>query len=319
MDELGNLIEFCIALKKLVSLLDLNPAGSNLDKLIPILTCAPDQDKYRSLINEKIDAYTAMNTTANNIVDELKTLVSIVEHDIDTLANQTLNSKEYHSNFTYDHQRVQALQNNQINPIDLKLKSIISAKLNLYSQFHYCGLIVGCQNKEWVDLLVASDPLYLTNYNIKNVINNVISGYPEQYQRRVRPYQVINQDYSKLPQEQFSTVFCWDYFNFINQEEVDRCLEEIFKLLRPGGGFIFNYNNCDLPSGFHQAEIGHMSWNTQRHIQDTCNRLGYNIVTMSDYKIKDLTFKYTSWAEITKPGNLKTAKTSQVIGVIGQK
>jgi hypothetical protein len=320
MDSLIGLIEFRVRLIELLSLLDHDPATNNISTLKSILTETPNQDNYISSINQSIDDCYNINSNTHKIVNDLKTLITTVEFDIDALANRTVNSEASQNNFKYDNPRVQATRTREDwIPQDPILKSIISAKLSLYSQFYYPGLIVGCQLREWVDLLVASDPLYLTNYNVKELFKEVILDYPEQYQRRVRPYQIIDQDYKQLPQEQFSVVFSWDYFNFINQKEVDRCLEEIFKLLRPGGGFIFNYNNCDLPRGMLQADNNFMSWNTRRHVQHICEKIGYDIVSFTDYQIDDLTFGHISWVELRKPGELKTIKLQQVMGAIGQK
>jgi SAM-dependent methyltransferase len=53
---------------------------------------------------------------------------------------------------------------------------------------------------------------------------------------------------------QFGIVLCWDNFNHLSLDKIEKYIREVWKLLRPGGCFIFNYNNCDFegPTAYEQ-------------------------------------------------------------------
>jgi hypothetical protein len=316
MPDLIELVQLRLNLLTLLDQLDMHP----LDNNISLITHIPYNS--HSGINEKVIAYQELAETGANIIDSLKKeLIDLIEHDIDTIADQTVLTQEIQDIFKYNNNKVTAVSSSNPKfpsnrmPISDELKNIIKAKTAAYSSHVYPGLILGCRFQSWIDIMVASDPLYITNYNIKDLLS-LLTTYPSIYQTRVRKYEIKNQDYSILPQGQFSIVFSWEYLPWINQEEFEKILLEVYNLLRPGGAFIFNYNNCDLMSSASKAKDTFLSWSSAHRIKKLCSQIGYEIVEFTDYLFDSPIAPVVSWAELRKPGELHTIKLQQSLGAV---
>jgi SAM-dependent methyltransferase len=290
--------------------------------------CAVDSLKLRNSRNSQID-YSAELSTIIDYYQNLKScdqeitrLVDLatekIDRDIDQLVQERFTSDEYCQKFSHKINHTNILAKETIIEFDEGVKSQLTARVTQFSDWHYPGLIMGCKSIDWINCLVSTDPLYLTNYDTYN-INSIIQQYSDIYQRRLRIYNILNNDYSELPQGQFGLILGWEYFNYLNLKEIEKNIIEAFKLLRPGGVFIFSYNNCDLISGAETAENSVMSYCSARKIQQLAEIHGFEILALSDIPIGDETYKFISWAELRKPGELKTIKLHQVLGVIGQK
>ena len=199
------------------------------------------------------------------------------------------------------------------------LRELITTRIKSYCDWHYPSLQIGCRFKQWTDCMVTSDPLYLTNY-YPDMITRTTTTYPEEYQRRLRVYPISCHDLSKhLPIGQFGFVLSWEILNYASRDEIRKILSQTFNLLRPGGTFMFSYNNCDLPESANLAEIGAMSYIRKQHLYEIITSLGYSITSIEDQPTNDPLYAYISWFEIKKPGALQTSKTHQAIGKIIEK
>jgi SAM-dependent methyltransferase len=318
MSGLVDLVKLRLDLLKSLDDLDPTPLADNLHLINHVITNNPNS-KYQSTIDEKVALAHTLNTETVTIINDLRELVKTIESDIDSLADQQLNTKEFQDKFKFDSFRSNPNNYDHKMALDEHLKNVVKTRVSMYSDQIYPGLVLGCKFQEWVDLMIASDPLYITNYpryGGKSLTEEVLSVYPEMYQRRVRVYEIKNQNYSILPKKQFSLVLSWDYLPWIIGSDIDKILAEVYNLLRPGGAFIFNYNNCDLISSVDQAKDGIFSWYSSHQIKNLCDRIGYEIVSFNDYQFDDPAIGYVSWAEIRKPGILSTVKRTQAMGAI---
>jgi len=140
----------------------------------------------------------------------------------------------------------------------------------------------------------------------------MIGSYPEIYQRRLRLYDNFNQ----LPKNQFGFVLAWNFLNFLTFDQIEHYLRTVWDLLRPGGLFIFNYNNCDLDRIAKLSESHSKSYASGRRLRLLINTVGYETVTFEDNPTDDEVFTHICWAEIRKPGTLHTVKLQQAAGKI---
>lgn len=204
----------------------------------------------------------------------------------------------------------------QFPAVDEATIKLVLTKLAGYSDWHYPALYHFPRYQRFVDSLVASDPLYLTGTE-ELVLQTFITKFPELYQRRVRLYEVKNKDFSQLPQAQFGLVVMWDYFNYLPLSEIDIYLEQVYALLRPGGTFFFSFNNCDLPTSAKWAESMAESYYTEQYLRKKIFEIGYNITSITN--LENSRGRYTSWAEIRKPGKLHSLKAFQALATIERK
>jgi len=245
------------------------------------------------------------------IINSLNTTVNIINQDIDNYALELFDNDDYREKFKEELIRQSPYSSPEI-------ENWVIAKITQYSDWHYPALQINPRSKKWIDPMVVGDPLYLTHSDI-TVVKDLIKSYPELYQSRLRLYEIVDRDFSKLPQNQFGFVLCWDNFNYLSLDKIEKYIREVWKLLRAGGNFIFSYNNCDLEGPANRIEKGSGSYASSDILIKLFDDIGYEIVALHDDKTDDVFNTHVSWVEIKKPGNLKTVKAAQSIAQIIQK
>lgn len=194
--------------------------------------------------------------------------------------------------------------------INGRVKSQILSRIGHFSSFQFPGLEIGPGAGEWTKDLVALDPLYLVDIH-QHFLEKTKQTFPDTYQKRLRTYVTTETDLSMLPQGQFGLVFSWAVFNLLPKETIHKYLQEIFKVLRPGGITIFSYNNCESYIEAARYEAGLATYITKTDIINIATSIGFTVsFSDEDYSTG------ISWMELTKPGILSTIKSGQVLGKI---
>ena len=188
----------------------------------------------------------------------------------------------------------------------------IKLRVGKYSIWQFPTLEIGCRDGEWTKLLVAGDPLYITDH-YRDFLESAVEQFTPEYQRRIRPYLTKDTDLSVLPQGQFGFVFCWNFLNYRSMDTIKEYLKSVKELLRPGGTFMFSYNNGDIPKCAGYVESMWMSYIPKRMLLPLCESLGFEITVAADY---DESGTAISWVELRKPGKLHSFKKQQVLGEI---
>ena len=197
-----------------------------------------------------------------------------------------------------------------------------------YVDHRFPGLRLGCRyfgqfeggdrdhslSIDYSNLLVANDPLYFYDADTK-LIETVTTHFNDTYKRRIRLYQ----DAAQLPKQQFSFVFSWGVFNYLNLPTVESRLKLIFDLLRPGGVLMFSYNNGDIVESARLSDLEEMSFVPKRNLVNLLTQIGFEMITSYDLPNNDTLITNISWMEVRRPGKLESIKIKQVIGAIGQK
>jgi hypothetical protein len=119
--------------------------------------------------------------------------------------------------------------------------------------------------------------------------------------------------FEKLPQQQFGFVYGFDYFNFRPLEILKHYLLEVFGLLKPGGTFFFNFNDCDRQGGVALTEHNFCCYTPAKLIYEYATKLGYDI---SHQEIID---GASTWVELKKPGQLTSIRGGQALAGIFRK
>ena len=242
------------------------------------------------------------------IINSLNTIVNIISQDIDNYALGLFDNDAYQEKF-----KEELIQQPPYSSPEIE--NWVVSKITQYSDWHYPALQINPRSKKWIDPMVASDPLYLTHSNIA-MVEDMIKEYPEIYQNRLRLYEIVDRDFSKLPQAQFGFVLCWDNFNHLSLDKIEKYIREVWELLRPGGSFIFNYNNCDFEGPAYRAECHAGSYASASWLTKLLNAIGYEITALHDDETGDAFNTHISWVEIKKPGDLETVKAAQAMAQI---
>jgi SAM-dependent methyltransferase len=278
---------------------------------IEILNLIVDQNKTVDnidLLENLKDDFDRLAVENQKIINSLNTTVNIINQDIDNYALELFDNDAYREQFKEE------LIRETLYP-SIEIENWVVSKITQYSDWHYPALQINPRSKKWLDTMVASDPLYLTHSNIATV-KDMIKEYPELYQNRLRLYEIVDRNFSKLPVAQFGFVLCWDNFNHLSLDKIEKYIREVWKLLRSGGSFIFNYNNCDFEGPAYRAECYAGSYTSASWLTKLFTSIGYEITAFHDHETGDAFNTHISWVEVKKPGDLKTVKAAQAIAQI---
>ena len=269
--------------------------------------------QYSDYCDQTIKNYFLLQQQSQTAINSIHKQISSLDLEIDDTSIAMFNNHEYRDNFHENQIREPEFKNNLI--VSTELESIIVSKITEYSDWHYPALQISPRSKKWIDPMVAGDPLYLTHSDI-NVVKEIIKSYPDLYQNRLRLYEIVDRNFSKLPQAQFSFVLCWDYFNYLSSDFVEKYIREVYHLLRPGGCLMFSYSNCDLAGPTLRAESWACAYANSRWLKKLCNEIGYEISELKDFETGDAFNTHVSLAILKKPGKLTTVKAAQAMAQI---
>jgi SAM-dependent methyltransferase len=193
-----------------------------------------------------------------------------------------------------------------------EVEEMVQYRIQLYTGWQYPALEIGCRDGEWTQHLVAGDPLYIMD-KYQEFLDSANSKFPPEYQARLRKYLNKEYDFSKLPQQQFGFIFSWGHFNYVSLDTITQVLKSVKNLLRPGGVFLFSYNDGDTPAGAGMAENFAQTFIPKSILVPTCEGLGFEIVQSFNEEPN------ISWIEIRLPGQLSSIKAHQVMGEINRR
>jgi SAM-dependent methyltransferase len=204
---------------------------------------------------------------------------------------------------------VDNVRNQRRIPIRAETEEKVKQRIAIYTDWKYPALEIGCRDGEWTQYLVAADPLYIMD-KYQAFLDSTNGKFPEQYQQRLRKYLNKNYNFNVLPQGQFGFVFSWSHFNYVSLDTITQVLKDVRNLLRPGGVFMFSYNDGDTPTGAGMAENFAQTYIPNSILVPICLSLGFEIIQEFQEEPN------TSWIEIRRPGTLKSIKAHQVMGKI---
>lgn len=264
------------------------------------------QQRLLAIADEHKNVKQYLDTTSSNILS----LLSNAQEKINLLAKK-LFSNNYELELTCN--SIETVRNIRKIAQDEIFELALKQRINLYSNWQYPALEIGCRDGEWTKYLVASDPLYIAD-SFDEFLVSAVQQFPDLYQGRVRKYKIVeNCKIVNLPSNQLGLIFSYNYFNYLSLDSIKQYLHQAMNWLRPGGKIIFTYNNADLPAAAAYAENFFMTYVPKSILQPMAESLGF-----------ETTFSYDSSPafsiiEFKKTGQLKSIKLSQTSGEIKTK
>ncbi len=197
--------------------------------------------------------------------------------------------------------------------IDDQSNILLRSRLRNYSDWRLPGMIIRPGSDTFIEDLVPLDPLYLVDQH-QALLDPAISAFTLDYQRRLRPYVIDDRRDGmplwQLPSEQFGLIFAYNYFNYRPIEVIKRYLADVYSKLRPGGVFIFTFNDCDRGHGAALSEKFWMCYTPGHAVAADAERAGYEIMALH-HGHGDL-----SWFELKKPGSITSIRGGQSMAKI---
>jgi SAM-dependent methyltransferase len=197
-------------------------------------------------------------------------------------------------------------------------RTIFRSRLRKYTDWKYSAMCIRPALEDFVDDMVACDPLYLIDLSHEHLLP-ALGRFNEKYQNRLRTY-TVNEDLShdnkilgRIPDNQFGLCFAFYYFNFRPIEYIKKWLTEIYQKLKPGGVLAMTFNDCDRSSAVLHVESMFCTYTPGYLIYELANTIGYEIEFVW-HDNREIT-----WVEFKKPGQLETLKGGQTLAKIVSK
>jgi len=294
----------------LEEMLPLDTAPLAHDTLAPAVHIVKTNDLQFSNLTERleqqyrtiVDQLCAFEQTVESVVEEIDVIIQ--QYESDYYAKST---ELYQQMCSYD--TAESLLDRRLNPTDT-VAQFIAARIQAHGDWHHAGLIIRPGREEWINLLVACDPLYLADTD-SALLDPAVLRFNDQYQRRLRTYTVSESADSPmlgaLPTGQFGFCLAYYFFNFKPIEIIRAYLHEIYDKLKPGGTVAFTFNDGDRAGGVGLAEHSFMCYTPRRAVMAAADALGFEI--QQSYRIDAA----CTWLEFRKPGQLVSIKGGQTL------
>ena len=261
-----------------------------------------------------VDAFNHFNSTVTELIHELDSMIEISE------TTQYLESSRLYTEEMARYGKLNELTNTAINqnilnrrmPMTIDVQQMISNRIKSYVDWKYPGLIIRPGLETFINDLVGLDPLYLVDYN-KELLDPACSGFPEEYQRRLRVYEqdpCSTNVLEYLPDGQFGLCLAFNFFEFTPLEVLEQYLKNIFSKLRPGGVLAMTFNDCDRAHCVALVEKNFCFYTPGTRVKATAKSIGYRQI-----------FSWTdtgnlTWLELRKPGELDSVRGGQTLAKI---
>lgn len=304
--SLYKLVELREQLKSAYDTSTITSAINHLDVDLCNINSTVDALEFNNEINDLHLDLQRMHSALN--INNSK-YTALIDHINQAIAAESSKFFNYNYKLELKYNTIEHVRKVRVMPLSNEVQDIILNKIRLYTNWKYPALEIGCRDGEWTKHMVAADPLYIVD-QFREFTESATKDFTEIYQRRIRVYLIQEHDMSALPQNQMGFVFCWNFLNYCSLDTIKEYLKEVKNLLRPGGTFMFSYNDGDRPGGAGMAEGFFMSYMPRSMLIPMCESLGYEIVA------DEARDRSISWLEIRKPGELKTVKAHQVMGEI---
>lgn len=157
---------------------------------------------------------------------------------------------------------------------------LIRARLRLYADWKYPGMILRPGLETFVQELVSYDPLYLVDQS-HDLLLPTLGQFNELYQNRLRTYaikeSITEPILDKIPNNQFGVIFAYNFFDFKPFDLVKQYLKEIYQKLRPGGVLIMTFNDCDRRRAVEAVENHYACYTPGHLVLSVADAIGYTV------------------------------------------
>jgi hypothetical protein len=265
-------------------------------------------ESFTQRIQDEKDRFDSVYQDLGQIIHDLRAAVQReIQDQQQTYYQSCINRWE---NSERQNQQIETAIDRKLELDPKKINSIRSLILK-YQDWRWPGLILRPGRENFINDMVSLDPLYLVDTK-QELLQPALGRFNPVYQNRLCCYEV-NENSSPLlgmlPQAQFGLVFAYHFFEFRPMGLLDRWLQDIWELLRPGGQFVFTYNDCDTLGGISRFDRGLMSYTPGARIMLQAQTIGFDIL---DQHIDE----DVSWMVLSRPGNKISLRGSQTLAKV---
>lgn len=267
--------------------------------------------QFDECTNEVIEQGLAIDRSFANFATSVDKISGLIEQQISALSPSYYirSAKVYREEMCFEPNDYILNRRLTIDPTSAEL---LDGLIGRYADWKWPGIIFRPGREEYIDRLVALDPLYLIDQNLE-LLEPAVGKFHPQYQRRLRTYAVDEKAdtlLADLPNNQFGYCFAYNYFNYKPMEVVQKYITEVLHKLRPGGVLFMTFNDCDYEHGVALAEKNFMMYTPGSKLVEYAEGLGFEVVSRHRGEA-DL-----SWLELRKSGKLRSIRAGQTLAKI---
>jgi SAM-dependent methyltransferase len=193
--------------------------------------------------------------------------------------------------------------------------NLLRHRIKSNSNWKFPGVLIRPQKETYYTDMTDSDPLYLldTDYDLlEPCLSTVTSNYRARLRKAVIDEQ-SDQLLPGIPVAQIGFVFAWNFFNYRPIEVLKKYFAKIYNVLRPGGKFLFTYNNCSRSRPVILCEHAFASFTPDWAVISLLESIGFQITGRHDGDY------HLNFLEAVKPGELATLRGGQTLATITAK
>lgn len=172
-------------------------------------------------------------------------------------------------------------------------------QLSKYAEWKYPGVDINPLDGTFTQKMLACDPLYCIAED-KPIAKATKANFTTFFgTRRLRTYNEIR----KLPKKQFGVVCSINQFEYMPLDPIKDIVSDVIKLMRPGGVFIFSYNDCGQRESLEMLSNDWRCYGTKGLMLSLVESVGFEYV--DDGCIAGT----HSWIVVKAPGELSSIRT----------
>jgi SAM-dependent methyltransferase len=175
---------------------------------------------------------------------------------------------------------------------------LIKRDIGYYSDWRWAGVELNPSNGILTNSILACDPLYIYRGNVVDTDN-----VKNQFNRFFAEKRLMFCDhFHHLPQQQLGLAVSVNCYEFWPLDPIKQEMQNVYNALRPGGHYIFTYNDCEKMAGLDFCTNDYRAYNTQTLMSNMVYGLGFDIVKEQCYRDAQ------TWMVVKKPGELTSQK-----------
>ena len=181
-----------------------------------------------------------------------------------------------------------------------------------FVDWRYPSLEVNPADGRYSSIMNAADPQYAicATKEIKQILKSKFNKFYAT--RRLRIYDSI----SDIPINQIGFATCINMFEYMPLDPIKDITKQVFDCLRPGGKFLFSYNNCNYARSLDLLNNDFRCLNTKELMESLVFGQGFDVIKTGSSKVpgsRPDTYNIDgtwTWLLVSKPGVKSTQRLS---------
>lgn len=311
--KISELVHYRELLESLLPKVSLHTLQGELDPVLYAVDTHKIQmpqylDRLRDLRNTVI-------TDVTEFSEEIKRLQSDLVQQISALEpNYFARSYQWYEQ-TIDREPAEYVLNRRL-PVTNDTQVYIQTRIQSHSHWTYAGMVIRPGLEEWIEHMVACDPLYIVDTR-HEMFAPVKEKFNPIYQNRLRYYAVKENSEESilrdLPDAQIGFCLAYNFFHYKPFEIMRKYLLEIYQKLRPGGVLCMTFSDCDRWGAVDLAERSYTCYTPGRLVLAVLEDVGFMIT--QNYQLDAA----VNWVELKKPGQIMSLRGGQALAKIVEK